>query len=126
MSGRNYPRLAASARLAFWPLALFAAFMAFDPRPPRIGIEQFGDKFSHMLAFLVLTAVAQLAFARTPRWQLAERLSFFGALIEVVQSIPALHRDCDIKDWIADTVVIVAVTAGFILADRRAGERRDA
>jgi hypothetical protein len=31
-------------------------------------------------------------------------LSAFGGFIEVVQAIPALHRDSDIKDWIADTL----------------------
>jgi len=27
----------------------------------------------------------------------------------VVQSIPSLHRDCDIMDWVADTTVVVIV-----------------
>ena len=85
--------------------------MAIDPKPPGLDIDKFGDKFEHMLAFLVLTSLAQLGFRQTPRWRIAERLSFVGAMIEVVQSIPALHRDCDIRDWIADTAVIVAVTA---------------
>jgi VanZ family protein len=111
-------RFAKVSQLAFWPAVAVAAFMALDPRPPVIGIEQFGDKFQHMLAFLVLTTLAQFAFRATPRWRIAERLSFFGALIEVVQAIPALHRDCDIKDWIADTVMIIAVTLVFVLADR--------
>jgi len=107
-------------KAAFWAALAFALFMAFDPKPPHLGIEQMGDKFAHMLAFSVLTVLAQLAFTTTPRWRIAERLSFVGALIEVVQNIPSLHRDCDIRDWIADTVVIVLVTAVFVLADRRA------
>jgi hypothetical protein len=32
------------------------------------------------------------------------RLSLFGAAIELAQAIPALHRDSDIIDWIADTI----------------------
>jgi VanZ family protein len=36
-------------------------------------------------------------------------LSLFGAFIEVVQAIPALHRDSDVKDWIADTIAAGAV-----------------
>ena len=55
------------------------------------------------------------------RWRIAERLSFLGALIEVTQSIPALHRDCDIRDWIADTVAIVVVTVVMGLLLRRRG-----
>ena len=27
-------------------------------------------------------------------------------MIEVVQALPVLGRDCDIRDWIADTVAI--------------------
>ena len=38
--------------------------------------------------------------------RIGERLSFLGALIEVLQAIPELHRDCDIRDWIADTAAI--------------------
>lgn len=106
-------------RAAFWGALAFALFMAFSPRPPQLGIEQFGDKFQHMLAFLVLTVLAQLGFTQTPRWRIAERLSFVGALIEVVQSIPLLQRDCDIRDWVADTIMIVIVTAAFVIADRR-------
>ena len=41
--------------------------------------------------------------------RILERLSFVGALIEVVQSIPQLHRDCDIRDWIADTAAIAVM-----------------
>jgi hypothetical protein len=50
-----------------------------------------------------------------PRWRIAERLSFFGALIEVSQSIPSLHRDCDIRDWFADTAAILLVTGALAL-----------
>jgi hypothetical protein len=32
------------------------------------------------------------------------RLSLFGALIELCQAIPALNRDSDPIDWIADTL----------------------
>jgi VanZ family protein len=41
--------------------------------------------------------------------RLLAALSLFGALIEVVQAIPALQRDSDIKDWIADTVAVAVV-----------------
>jgi VanZ family protein len=102
----------------FWTALAVALFMAFDPKPPQVGIEALGDKFQHMLAFLVLTALAQTAFTRVPRWRIAERLSFLGAMIELVQSIPALHRDCDIKDWLADTLVILVVTIVFVLCQR--------
>ncbi len=115
--------IALLARVAFWPVLAIAAYMAFAPQPPDVGIARFGDKFQHVLAFAILSVIAQLGFTATPRWRIAERLSFLGALIEVVQAIPALKRDCDIKDWIADTLAIVVVTAAFVWADRARARR---
>lgn len=100
---------AAFARIAFAVAAAFAGVMALLPKPPHLPTDQLGDKFHHILAFAVLAALALAAFPRASRWRLAERLSFFGALIEVGQSIPALHRDCDIRDWVADTLAIAVV-----------------
>ena len=107
-----------AARILFWPAFIFAAVMAALPKPPSLPIDRFGDKFEHALAFAVLTMFAQLGFRTVPRWRLAERLSFFGAMIELVQSIPALNRDCDIRDWVVDTAMVLLVTLGFVLADR--------
>ncbi len=107
-------------QLLFWAALVFAVVMAVLPKPPALPIDRFGDKFEHMLAFAVLTALAGIAFPRFPLARIAERLSFLGALIEVVQSIPALHRDCDIRDWIADTVAIVVVAGVGALGRRRA------
>ena len=110
-------RLAPLVRIAFWGALVFAVTMAVVPKPPQLPLDRLGDKFEHMIAFAVLTLLAQTGFIGTPRWRIAERLSFVGAMIEIVQSIPALHRDCDLKDWIADTVVVMIVTAGFALRD---------
>ena len=99
-----------TATLLFWLALLFAVTMAVLPHPPHLPIDQLGDKFEHMLAFGTLTLLAEFAFPRMPRLRLAERLSFLGAVIEVVQSIPDLHRDCDIRDWVADTFAILIVT----------------
>ena len=99
----------------FWLALVFALVMALLPHPPALPVDRFGDKFEHMLAFATLTLLGEWAFPRARRWQVAERLSFLGALIEVAQSIPALHRDCDIRDWFADTLAIVVVTAVLVL-----------
>jgi hypothetical protein len=95
---------------------LFAVTMALLPQPPQVPIES--DKFQHMLAFGSLTILSVLAFPRTPLLRIGERLSFLGAMIEVVQSIPALHRDCDIMDWVADTAVIAGVLLVVALSRR--------
>ncbi len=62
-----------------------------------------------MVAFGTLTILAVAGWSHASLLRIGERLSFVGALIEVVQSIPTLHRDCDIKDWLADTLVIVVI-----------------
>jgi hypothetical protein len=50
-----------------------------------------------------------MSFPRAQLSRIGERLSFLGALIEVLQAIPSLHRDCDIFDWMTDTAAIVVV-----------------
>ncbi|WP_341208288.1 hypothetical protein [uncultured Sphingomonas sp.] len=86
---------------------VFAVGMALMPHP--VPIVEVGDKWQHMAAFGTLTLLSVLAFPDGSLLRIGERLSFLGAMIEVLQSIPALHRDCDIMDWVADTTIIVAV-----------------
>ena len=96
-------------RLFLFALILAAAFtfvMATLPHPPRIpGNPQ--DKIQHIAAFVVMTTLAVPAFPRARLIHLILGLSAFGALIEFVQAIPALHRDSDWRDWLADTVAIL-------------------
>ena len=110
-------------RLLFWLALIFAVVMAELPEPPHLPIDRLGDKTTHMLAFATLAFLAALGFPAANRWRIAERLSFLGALVEVVQSIPALQRDCDIGDWIADTFAIILVTAimGWLLSRGQRG-----
>lgn len=95
-------------RVSFVCALIFSLTMAFVPHPPSIPGNP-GDKFQHMVAFGTLTILAVAGWSHASLLRIGERLSFVGALIEVVQSIPTLHRDCDIKDWLADTLVIVVI-----------------
>ena len=103
-------RVAVFFRLLFWSALVFAVTMALMPKPPAM-LGEVKDKYQHILAFSCLALCASLAYRRAPLMRIAERLSFLGAVIEVLQSIPALHRDCDIMDWIADTAAILTVLA---------------
>ena len=107
-------------RPLFWVLMATALVMALLPKPPKLPIDQFGDKFAHMLAFAALAGVANLAWPARSRWTIGLWLSAFGAVIELLQTISALHRDSDIRDWVADTVAIVVATvvARLLLALR--------
>ena len=106
----------------FWRLllalaALFAVTMAVLPHPPTVPIGS--DKYQHMLAFGVLTILSVLAYPKAELLRTGERLSFLGAMIELVQSVPALHRDCDIMDWVADTSIIIGVLLVVAISRRR-------
>ena len=108
-------------RVALFLAVAVAVTMALLPQPPHLPIDRFGDKFAHMLAFATMALLAALAYQRIRLVRLGERLSFLGALVEVMQSIPSLHRDCDIRDWVADTIAIVAVLLIVATIRRRSG-----
>lgn len=111
-------------RLLFAAATIFAVTMALLPHPPQVPITN--DKTQHMLAFGVMTILSVMAYPNASLLRIGERLSFLGAMIELVQSIPALHRDCDIMDWVADTAIIIVVLAVVALKRRMGQRRRDA
>lgn len=100
------PPLRALAAWMFWAASLFALVMAMLPNPPQI--VDASDKVQHMLAFALLAGLAALAW---PRRLLAIGLGLFafGGLIELLQTIPALHRDAQAADWLADVAAATAV-----------------
>ena len=109
-------------RALFWAAATFAFVMAVLPHPPQVPGAP-NDKIQHISAFVTLAALGAWAYRRTPLLKLAIGLSLFGALIEVVQMIPALHRDSDVLDWIADTAAVMGVLLLVSWWRRDAGRR---
>ena len=97
----------------FWAAALFAFVMGVIPHPPQIPGRP-SDKLQHIAAFVTLALLGTRAFPRTPRLKLLAGLAMFGGLIEIVQAIPALHRDSDVVDWLTD---IAAAGAVLLLAE---------
>ena len=96
------------ARKLFWAAGLFALVMALLPHPPRLPGDP-SDKIQHIAAFLTLGLLGSFAFPRLSAIRLIVGLSLFGALIEVGQAIPALHRDSDPLDWLADTIACAVI-----------------
>ena len=108
-------------RVAFYAAVAIAVIAALAPSPEFEPSFRNVDKVQHMAAFAVLAGLARFGFPAASQWRIIERLSFLGAGIEVLQSIPALHRDCDAWDWAADTLAAtVAVVVLTWLIARRA------
>ena len=95
---------------------------AWTPHPPTLIPN---DKAQHALAFVLLTMLAVFAYPHARLWFLALWLATFGAVIELVQGLPFIHRDCDIFDWLADGEAVLGATA-IILALRWLVERTHA
>jgi len=95
---------------AFWTAAVFATVMAILPLPPAIPGNP-TDKVQHIAAFAVLTILARLAYPKVHSLVVALTLSAFGGAIEIVQAIPALHRDSDWLDWLSDTAAALVALA---------------
>jgi len=108
--------------LAFWIALAFAFIMALMPHPPTMPGEP-SDKIQHIAAFAVLASLGRIAFRRISVLALAAYLAEFGALIEIVQAIPALHRSSDIMDWIADVAALL-IAIGIVGALQSLWSRR--
>jgi len=101
-------RRAAIFRFLFWGAIVVSFLAAINPQPPQLPGAP-SDKVQHIAAFLVLGGLASFAYPRTSPVYLGAALSLFGAIIEFVQMIPALHRDGDPMDWIADTAAAALI-----------------
>ena len=93
------------AALTFWCAAAFAFVMAVRPPvgDPHLSLS---DKALHAAAFAVLAALAAVAFRRAALWRIALGLLAFGGLIEIVQGLPIVGRDADVRDLVADAAGI--------------------
>ena len=106
-------------RVIFWLAVVVALAMALNPQPPHIPGPR-SDKLQHFALFFGLTGLALAAYSRARLIPLALALTGFGALIEFLQMIPALHRSAELLDWVADTAGVVLVVALAALRRRSA------
>lgn len=91
--------------------------MACLPQPPQLP-GQPSDKLQHIVAFVVLTLLSGAAYPAVRPAITFAILAAFGALIEIVQSIPALHRDASVVDWIVDCLAVAATLGILMIANR--------
>lgn len=106
----NREAFSKAAAALFWLALAFTLVMATLPQPPQLSMQP-GDKVMHMAAFAALSLLAWLAFPRQRVGVLFAWLVALGAVIEVLQLIPALHRDADVVDWLADCGASLAALA---------------
>ena len=122
--GGYWPRMTRTRllRTVFWIAIVISFLAAINPRPAQLPGAS-NDKVQHIAAFLMLGALAFFAFPGAKPRTLLIGLSAFGALIEFAQMIPALHRDGDIMDWIADTAAAAVILAVLHLTRGRIGAK---
>ena len=108
-----------AARIAFVFAAGLSFVMAALPHPPQIP-GQPPDKILHALAFATLGGLAARGFRERSVGLLFAGLSGFGALIELVQAVPMVHRDSEIGDLGADMAAALAalVVVRWLMARR--------
>ncbi len=109
--------------VAFWVALITAFVLAVLPQPPALPGEP-SDKVQHIIAFVVLTGLARLAYPRMRPLTLLLAFALFGALIELAQLYPALGRTASLDDWFADIAATAAMLAILDPARRVLARRR--
>ena len=102
----------------FWTALVIAFAVAVWPNPVLLPGNP-SDKLQHLAAFAGLAALAAMAYPRVRLPRIAIGLALYGALIEIVQSIPALRRSAELMDWMADIAGLALALAAAALIRRR-------
>jgi hypothetical protein len=102
------------AQAVFVAALIFTCYSAVIPPSHALQLVPW-DKAEHFIAFYTLTGLGVAAFPRRRLWVVGLLLSALGALIEFVQGLPAVHRDRDFWDWVADSIAIIAALAPMLL-----------
>jgi VanZ family protein len=116
--------LQSGLRLGFWLLLALALARALWPDPYTEPVVGQMDKLVHAAAFYGLTLTAAAAHPRAPLIGVAAAMLGFGALVEILQAIPMLHRDASWLDLAADMVGILVALAPTLLPGLRQALRR--
>jgi hypothetical protein len=102
------------AQAVFFAALIFTFYSAVTPPTHAVQLVPW-DKAEHFIAFYALTGLGVAAFPRRRPWVIGALMSAFGALIEIVQGLPMVHRDRDFWDWVADTIAVVAALSPMLL-----------
>ena len=107
--------------LAFAAALGLTLIMALVPQPPELPVAV-SDKAQHATAFAILAGLGACAWPRRLA-QIAVVLIIIGGLIEILQMIPALHRDAEFADWATDVAAtLAALLVVRMIQGKRASE----
>jgi hypothetical protein len=101
----------------FAVVVLLSLVILFAPGSDVPGAPPGVDKLIHGGLFLAL-AVTGL-WAGIGRGLLAALLPLYAAASELIQTIPALHRDATLGDWLTDIAGVLVGLVGWTWATRR-------
>jgi hypothetical protein len=120
--GSSVPRISLLIRLAqavFLAAVIFTCYSAVIPPKHAVQLVPW-DKAEHFIAFYALSGLGAAAFPGRRLWVIGALLSALGALIEIVQGLPMVHRDRDFWDWVADSLAVMAALSPVLLVQWRA------
>lgn len=100
------PKLSILHKTALWSAIIAISYLATTSVDHKIQ-SSFNDKFNHLIAFIVLSFLAHVAYPKVQKLKWATALFFYGLLIEVVQYFLP-HREFSLLDLATDSAGIIA------------------
>ena len=100
---------------------VFAFVVAWFAFTPSTGVESGlpWDKANHAVAFLTWTVLAGCGWPRAGFLRIAALMLALGTAVELVQGLPAVGRDADVWDVVADMTGVVAGWALLMVSGAR-------
>ena len=91
---------------ALWCAIIAISYLATTSVDHKVQ-STFNDKFNHLIAFVVLSFLAHIAYPKVKKLKWATALFFYGLLIEAVQYFLP-YREFSLLDLATDSVGIIA------------------
>lgn len=85
----------------FLAAVAFTLYAALAPGDDTAGLIPW-DKAKHFIVFYGLAFLAMLTLPKSRFWKIGMVLLGFGIAIEILQGLPAVGRDADVFDVVAD------------------------
>jgi VanZ family protein len=113
----------------FYALLIFVV-SAIPQMPPPLGFK-WGDKVAHLLEYGILSSLLFLAFYTSGKEYLKRHVFILSILIGMAYGLSdEIHqkfvpgRDCNVFDFLADCLGIIAVQSAIWLYLKRKGKRK--